>query len=700
MLGACARQRRVRLFSRRMSAVQTPHRAARHRHRHRVDQPRRRGRAARRAVVANALWLAVPGALTVYLAFNAGGFFVGTQGVVAALLAVLLILRVTLAEHPFRGLSVLGGVAIGALALFAVWSLISEGWSHAPARALLEFDRALLYLLALALFSTFPRDPGRIRWLLRGVALGIAVVGGIALVSRLLPHAWPTSTSFLAERLSYPLTYWNALGVLAALGAVFSFHLSADEHEPAVVRILAAAAAPILAATLFFSFSRGGIAVAALGLLIYVLLARPRSLLAGSAAILPTAAISVIACYRADLLAKPALHTAAALSQGRHAALAIGVTAVAAAVLRTLLIPLDAWSSRVQVTARTRFLSGATAALAVLVGLVIAIAAGVPANVAHQYHRFVDGNHVSYAGDVRQRLTDPGNNGRIDIWRVALHGFERHPLDGEGAGTFENRWARTRPNPSSVVHAHSLYLQTMDELGIVGLIFIVIVVGTLLFGLARRAKGRNRALYAVLLANGLAWGLHAGIDWDWEMPALGLWLFALGGAALAARRGHSPRVPSPSRLARLVISLGLLGLAVVPAAIAVSQSRLDSSVQAFNREDCPLAIDRSLGSISVLSSRPEPFEILGYCDSQLGAGRLAAHAFDAAIARDPGNWRLPYGVAIVRGATGLDPRPYATRALHLDPREPLTRQLVKALARARNPRQWGRVAAGASVPVP
>ena len=40
------------------------------------------------------------------------------------------------------------------LALFAVWTLLSAGWSDAPARAMIEFDRALAYLLVVVLIGS------------------------------------------------------------------------------------------------------------------------------------------------------------------------------------------------------------------------------------------------------------------------------------------------------------------------------------------------------------------------------------------------------------------------------------------------------------------------------------------------------------------------------------------------------------------
>ncbi len=64
---------------------------------------------------------------------------------------------------------------------------------------------------------------------------------------------WHTAPGVSNERLSYPVTYWNTLGLLAALGIVLAFHLSCSLSERRVVRVLAAGVLPLLAVTLFFT---------------------------------------------------------------------------------------------------------------------------------------------------------------------------------------------------------------------------------------------------------------------------------------------------------------------------------------------------------------------------------------------------------------------------------------------------------------
>lgn len=122
-----------------------------------------------------------PGLLVVALSFEAGGFFPGATAAAAVALVVLLVFHVTLAERPFAGLSLLFLIGAVALGLLALWTLISAWWSEAPARALLEYDRALLYLLAFVALGLAGRTPARLRLALRSIAVALWLAAMLAL---------------------------------------------------------------------------------------------------------------------------------------------------------------------------------------------------------------------------------------------------------------------------------------------------------------------------------------------------------------------------------------------------------------------------------------------------------------------------------------------------------------------------------------
>src|SRR5207247_9463268 len=99
-------------------------------------------------------------------------------------------------------------------------------------RALSEFNLGLLYLRALALFGLTIRRAWQLQWLVWGLAGAIVAVCGIALTTRLLPHVWPIGHNLANDRLSYPITYWNALGLLAPLRIVFCLPPTTRARRP------------------------------------------------------------------------------------------------------------------------------------------------------------------------------------------------------------------------------------------------------------------------------------------------------------------------------------------------------------------------------------------------------------------------------------------------------------------------------------
>src|SRR5207244_3560638 len=152
------------------------------------------------------------------------------------------------------------GVAFAgaALAGFVVWILLSGLWSHAHDRTLIEFDRGLLYLTIFLLFGFVARTASRIPWIVRGLAVAIVVCGGVGLFSRLRPDVLHTTNFVAVNRLAYPLTYWNALGILCAVGVLLLLGLAASRTEPPVVSALACGAVPVLAVAVHCTFLRGG----------------------------------------------------------------------------------------------------------------------------------------------------------------------------------------------------------------------------------------------------------------------------------------------------------------------------------------------------------------------------------------------------------------------------------------------------------
>lgn len=462
--------------------------------------------------------------------------------------------------------------------------------------------------------------------------------------------------------------------------------------------VLAAAAIPVTVATLLLTFSRGAIVAAAMGLVLYAVLARPRALLSGLLVALLVGSLAVVTTYNADLLASANPRSPGALDQGRELALTIGILTVVAAALRSLLMAVvePLLERRPRLPRRVRRIAGAAVGTAAVIAAVIAIVAlDLPSEVESQYQAFVETNPE--ADDTRSRLTEVGNRGRVEGWQVALDAFSEEKAVGQGAGGFELIWARERPVAGKVVDAHSLYIEVLAELGVVGLVLLLLALGAILAGLAARIRGRERSVYAALFAAVAAWMARAGVDWDWEMPAVTLWVFAAGGLGLAASARERRIAPDPGPILRLAVSVGLIALAITPMLVALSQRHLTEARAAADAGDCTPAIDAALASIEVLGIRPEPYEVLGYCDLGADEPELAVSAFQAAVSRDPQNWRYHYGLAIARGADGRDPRATAQRARRLNPRHPQAEELV-GLFDTDDPGEWRARAATAPLP--
>lgn len=658
-----------------------------------LDAPR--SRAATRSSIERVGWIALialaPAAL-IYLSFNAGGYFPSAPGFVAVVFAQALILRTTLAAKPFEGLQRTLAIPLVALTLYAAFQLTSALWSHASAHTLDSFARTLLYVLAFVLFGSVRFTRERANWLLRALFASLAVVCLIGLVSRVLPHTWPTASSFFNDRLNYPLTYWNAEAMVAAIVLILGFHLTAHRAEHPGVRVAAAAIVPAVAATLLLTFSRGAMGVAVVGLLAYCLLTRFSTLPTALIAVAPPVAIAIRTAWDATALATRHPTSPTAISQGHHVAVVVLACMVGAALLRVALLLVDRRVAELTFvrTPPRRLVPLAVAASAGVVLVVVALAAGAGGFANREYDKFVEGNHEPHVTQTRDRLTDPANNGRLPLWKAALEIYDTQKLRGTGAGTYQQYFPRYRHETGYVVDAHSLYLQSLAELGVVGFALILVVVLSILVGLALRIRGPDRPLYAALFAVSLAWALHQMIDWDWQMPAVTLTIFMLVGLALA--RPSDGRVGLTGLPAgRTLVALGWLVLAVAPLLVGVSYARLQRSGEELEQGKCASAREEALSSLSLSAKRPPAYVIIGLCDLEQGYAQAAVPAMTEAAGLEPESWEEQYWLAVARAAAGVDPRKAIRRAIELNPHEYGLKHAARLL-RSSSPRAWERAA--------
>ena len=110
-----------------------------------------------------------------------------------------------------------------------------------------------------------------------------------------------------------------------------------------------------------------------------------------------------------------------------------------------------------------------------------------------------------------------------------------HPILGSGAGTFAGYWVRSGEVPvhGGALDAHSLYLETLAELGPIGLI---LVTAMLVIPLISGLRQRGATYVPAAMGAYLAFLLHAGLDWDWEMPVVTVTGSACAAALVGAER--------------------------------------------------------------------------------------------------------------------------------------------------------------------
>jgi hypothetical protein len=337
------------------------------------------------------------------------------------------------------------------------------------------------------------------------------------------------------------------------------------------------------------------------------------------------------------------------------------------------------------------------AAALALLGIGAALALDAPERIGTAWDSFTQRENGS---DLRSRFRSVTLSGRQEHWDVAFSYYRQDRLKGAGAGTFESQWLRSRPSIGAVRDAHSLYIEVLSELGLVGLLLLAGALGTLLVALALRIRGRRSAIFAAIFTTTLMWAVHAGVDWDWELAAVSCCVFALAGIALARTTPASKHTGSGLMWA-VRAGAGVLCLLVAVGAMRmiVSTDSLARGITAYKSGDCAEARSKARASLDALDSQPQAAAILGYCDARRGREGAAIREMEDAARLDPGHWRYRYGLAIVRGMAGRDPRPDLALARRLNPRgELLTTGVPARLAHAR-PARWRSLAARAPSPV-
>jgi hypothetical protein len=224
---------------------------------------------------------AVPLVLIVYLALNNGGFGPIVRPVVGVAVWWTVLVGTVVNILPPAGRGLAGRVMLVVAAVFAAWTALAMTWSESEERTATEVARVSTYVAVFAL-ALAAQGAGRWRHVLQGVTAGVAVVCGLAVLSRMQPSWFPEQITgrylpgiAIESRLAYPLNYSSGLGALAAIGLPLLLAATAAARSIAA-QALAAAAIPIVALTLWLTTSSLSVPAAAVALAVFLLLAPDR----------------------------------------------------------------------------------------------------------------------------------------------------------------------------------------------------------------------------------------------------------------------------------------------------------------------------------------------------------------------------------------------------------------------------------------
>jgi tetratricopeptide (TPR) repeat protein len=593
------------------------------------------------------------------LAFSNGGYWPPAWGWSAFALfwiSVLGLLLSDLMQVERFGLAIFVSLS----ALFG-WTLLSDFWSTAT-RSPLESQRTLVYVAGISAVLVLVRRPAA-GALVAGVWAAITVASAFGLLTKLFPDRYGLDPDYWGYRLAEPLGYWNALGIFAALGTLLGLGLATHAHTR-LLRSCAAASLPVLVATLYFTFSRGPWVALAIGLAAVLVIERKRlALITMSLALLPFAALAVWMSAQPDALNRQYPLVTEATREGHRLAAYVAGLACASALTA---LAVGELRRRIPIPHAIRI-----AYLAMLIGIA---GLSVIVGIAHF------GNPARYPGRVYDALATPRDIGernvdaraqlfsvsssaqwRVDHWRVAWDEFEKHPWIGSGAGTFERAWHLHRPFPPGKVRdAFSLYLETLAELGIIGLTFLVICLAVPFVAVIR---SRRHGLLPAAFGAYVAFLAHAAFDWDWEMPAVTLAALFCGAAIVVwARDDAAPPLSARPRMALALVFAALGGFSFVG---LIGNSSLAVSREAREDGDFQEAESEARNAIRWMPWFDEPWLELARVQRDRGDTAGARRSLRRAIAKDAKNWRTWYVLA--RVSVGAERKRAIARARALNP---------------------------------
>lgn len=490
------------------------------------------------------------------------------------------------------------GWVLGLFGGFVAWVALEAMRSGAATRGVPELERDVLYLaVAWAGLQLLRRET--VAAALAGLATAICALVLDGLFHVLSPvHI--AADAYEGRLLFRPLGYANACGALAAIGVVLALGAAARSRPAAVALV------PLVLAVAL-SGSRGAVLALLVGIAATASLHPERGELAGVGLVLlpvPTAlAAFALRSHVTDVDASSAVVARDCIIVAAAACVAVALQAVFASRRRRILIPVG---------------PVAVAAVAIAAAAVGGAALGL--------------------GD------------RSAYWHVAWLDARTHPLLGSGPGTFAREWLAHRTVPTGALNAHNLYLESLAELGPLGLTLLVAALAIPLVVVVRRRS----PLAAVAAGAYTTFLAHAAVDWDWQMPAVTITGLLCGVCAL--RAASADERPSPRALRPALALASVLALAV--AAAGVGNAELSAAARGRSAD-----AGRTAATLQPWSAAPR--RLLAELALARGDRPQARRLLEAALRRDPTDAGAWYD--LVLAGTPNQRAAAAARLAQLDP---------------------------------
>lgn len=568
------------------------------------------------------------------------GFYDSSTWGWIALVAIGLVVALAVASSERPSGSALAATA--SLAGLWLWALGSKSWAESSAQAVTEANRLALYAALLGIVVFCLRRDDRVSALTLGACAAGLVAVEVGIACKIL--FGEGGELFLGSRLNEPAGYVNAQASFALLG-VWPLLAVAERLRRPVSSALSVSGAVFLAAMCFLSQSRGAIlasAVAALALLLLVPGRRERVF------VLLLVAVALVAIR--DPLMEVFRDVDPATASARPETIRTGVLAaiVAAAGAGVVALALNPIARRI-LAFRPHPPNGVKVAIGlslvvatcgVVVGGVLA-SGSIARQVERQYDEFVNlKTQPSTSGGTRLAS---GGGYRFDYWRVAVRTFRDEPLKGVGAGNYDVPYFSQRRTTEDVRQPHSLELQTLSELGVVGAALLTVFLISVLAGFwVRVARARSNATdRALTVAAGgifVSWLVHTSVDWLHLIPGLTAMAIAAAGVLVSSPARKAPCSKTTTRASVVGITVVLAFFAASSIVGPTLASRDLSRARTLVSANPAASLDASADAIALDAANVQSWRVRAAAYARLDRYSEARGALLRAVQLEPRDW--------------------------------------------------------------